>query len=315
MENFKKTFSCSQEILYLVCIAGWNLCLKFLSQFAAFRAVYTEQYVADNLQAIQEAKSLVPSLQTTGGRAILRTAAANDLTVVQGNWQSLKTYIGNAFDADQVSAQVKIAGGNLYKKVSARNWSAAHSLIDAANNFIANNLEALTANGNMPADFQTTFQTSGDAFIEASAAYANAAVAAKQFTGEKKQANEAIYQALIDMLEDGKRIFADNKVAKKQFVFTELVKIYKGGSASLIGTVTNANGLGIEGAVITSDIGLYSATTDSKGKYRINRIAEGTYNFTITCPGYIPMDVAITFTAGVRSKANATLTNAMKKAA
>jgi hypothetical protein len=68
-------------------------------------------------------------------------------------------------------------------------------------------------------------------------------------------------------------------------------------------------------AVITSAIGLYSATTNSKGKYRINRIAEGAYIFTITYPGYTPVDVTVIFTAGVRSKADATLANAMKKAA
>ena len=104
-------------------------------------------------------------------------------------------------------------------------------------------------------------------------------------------------------------------MAKRQFVFTQLVKIYKGGSASLTGTVTNANNSGIEGALITSSNGQYTATTNKKGHYRISRIAEGTYNFTISCPGYTPVDVTIIFSAGVKSKADATLANAMKKVA
>jgi hypothetical protein len=315
MSKITKSFSCSQEVLYLVCTAGWNLCSNFLSQFTAFRAIYTPTYVADNIQAVKDAQALTPSLQSIGDRSLVRTACVNALTIVQADWQRLKTYIGNAFDADQVQAQVKIAGGSFYAKVSAKNWSAAHGLIDAANTFITNNLDALTANGNMPAGFQTTFQTDGNAFIAASAEYASITVAARQFTGEKNAANEAIYQALVNMLTDGKKVFAGNKVAKKQFVFTQLVKIYKGGSASLIGTVTNANGVGIEDAVITSSNALYSATTNSKGKYRITRIAEGTYNFTISCPGYTPVDVTITFSAGVKSKADATLANAMKKVA
>ena len=315
MSKINKTFSCSQEVLYLVCTAAWNLCSNFLSQFTAFRAIYTATYVADNIQAVKDAQALTPSLQTIGDRTLVRTACVNALTVVQADWQRLKTYISNAFDADQVQAQLKIAGGSFYAKASAKNWSAAHSLIDAANTFITTNLDALTANGNMPADFQTTFQADGDTFIAASAAYASVTVAAKQFTGVKNAANEAIYKALVNMLTDGKKIFADNKVAKKQFVFTQLVKIYKGGSASLTGTVTNANNSGIEGAVIASSNGQYTATTNKKGYYRINRIAEGTYNFTISCPGYAPVDVTIIFSAGVKSKADATLANAMKKVA
>ena len=315
MSKINKTFSCSQEVLYLVCTAAWNLCSNFLNQFTAFRAIYTATYVADNLQAVKDAQDLTPSLQSIGDRTLVRTACVNALTNVQANWQRLKTYIDNAFDADQVRAQVKIAGGSFYAKVSSKNWSAAHSLIDAANTFITNNLDALTANGNMPADFQTTFQTDGDTFIAASAAYASVTIAAKQFTGEKNAANAAIYQALVNMLTDGKKIFADNKVAEKQFIFSRLVKIYKGGSASLIGTVTNANNVGIEGAVITSSNGQYIATTNKKGYYRITRIAEGTYNFTISCPGYTPVDVTVIFSAGVKSKADATLANAMKKVA
>lgn len=315
MSKTNKTFSCSQEVLYLVCTAGWNLCSKFLTLFTAFRAIYTDTYVADNLQAVKDAQDLTPSLQSIGDRTLVRTACVNALTAVQANWQRLKTYIGNAFDADQVQAQVKIAGGNYYAKVSAKSWSAAHSLIDAADTFITNNLDALTANGNMPSDFQTTFQTGGDTFIGASAAYTSVTIAARQFTGEKNAANEAIYQSLVNMLTDGKKVFADNKVAKKQFVFSRLVKIYKRGSASLTGTVTNANNVGIEGAVITSSNGQYTATTNKKGYYSITRIAEGTYNFTISCPGYAPVDVTVTFTAGIKSKADATLANAMKKVA
>jgi len=60
---------------------------------------------------------------------------------------------------------------------------------------------------------------------------------------------------------------------------------------------------------------VYKATTNKKGYYKISRIAEGTYTFTISCPGYAPVDQSITFTAGVKSKADATLINTMKKAA
>ncbi len=234
---------------------------------------------------------------------------------MQQDWQNLKTYITIAFDADQVKDMLKMAGSQFYAKVSLKNWSAGHALIDAANSFIANNLDALTAHDNMPAGFQATFQSDGDAFVAAAADYAAAIVAAKQFTGQKKAANDAIYESLVTMLTDGKKVFANDKLAKKQFVFAELKKMFKGGSASLAGTITNGVGNGIEGAVITSINGLYTGTTNKKGYYHIRRIAEGTYNFTITCPGYTPVDATVTFVAGAKSKADATLANVMKKVA
>ena len=315
MRKSQKLFSSSQEILYLVCAAAWNLCSQFLSEFTAFRAVYTPEYITAALQAVQDAQSLPSSQQRSGGRTLARIAAVNAMAAVQADWQNLKTYITNAFDKDQVKTKVMIAGGSFYSKVSAGNWGAAHSLIDAANAFIADNLDVLTADGNMPAGFQATFQAHGLEFIEASAAYANATVEKKQFAGEKSEANNDIYQQVMTMLKDGQQIFADNKVAREQFVFERLKAIYKGGSASLIGYITNANNLGIEGATIISADGVYKATTNKKGYYKISRIAEGTYTFTISCPGYAPLDQSITFTAGVKSKADATLINTMKKAA
>jgi hypothetical protein len=93
----------------------------------------------------------------------------------------------------------------------------------------------------MPADFQTTFSADGDSFIKVSAAYFDATVEKKQFTARKQEAFNAIYESLITMLKDGQQIFAEDKVAKEQFVFEQLKAPYKGGSASLIGTITNDN--------------------------------------------------------------------------
>ena len=315
MKKSNTLFDCSQKVLYLVCIAGWNLCTKFLTSFAAFRAIYTPAYIADKIQAVKDANNLQPETTDTGDRTISRIECVSALKVVRRDWQKLKTYISNAFPEDQVKAQLKIAGSGLYRKVSAKNWSSAHSLIDDANSFIENNLATLTANGtNMPADFQATFESDGAAFVKISAAYFDATVEKKQFTAKKQNALNACYESLIIMLKDGQQIFAEDKVAKEQFVFAQLKGDYKGGSASLIGYITNQNTQPVEGAVITSQNGAYTATTNKKGYYRITRIAEGTYNFTISCPGYAAVEQPVTFTAGMRSKADILLVNAMKKA-
>jgi len=315
MNTFKKFSNCPQEVLYLVCMAGWNLCAEFLSNFTAFRAVYTPAFISDAIQAVQNAKALTPSRKTMGDRKLARIACANAAKLIQTDWQRLKAYISNAFPKDQVKARLEVAGASLYKKVTDNNWSAVHSLIDAANNFIADNLDALTANGNMPVDFQAGFLADGNSFIEISAIFFQANIEKKQFTAQKLDANNAIYESLITMLKDGQQIFSEDKSAREQFVFEQLKASYKGGSASLVGYATNGNMQPVEGAVITSSDARYTDVTNKKGYYRISRIAEGTYNFTLTCPGYAPVDFSVTFIAGKKRTADVTLVNVMKKAA
>lgn len=311
----KKLFDCSQEVLYLVCMAGWNLCTQFLANFTAFRAVYTPAFIADAIQAVQDAKVLIPSRTTVGYRKLSRIECVNTAKLVQSNWQKLKAYISNAFPKDQVKARLEVAGASLYKKVTVDNWSAAHSLIDAANTFIANNLDTLIANGNMPAGFQAAFQADGDSFITASTIFYQVNMEKKQFTAQKLEANSAIYESLITMLKDGQQIFSNDQTAREQFIFEQLKASYKGGSASLTGYITNGNLQPVEDAIITSSDARYIAITNKKGYYRISRLAEGTYSFTISCPGYTPAEQSITFTAGIRSTADVALINAMKKVA
>jgi len=87
------------------------------------------------------------------------------------------------------------------------------------------------------------------------------------------------------------------------------------GSASLKGYVTTSLGMPVEGATITSASGKYIATTNEKGYYTINRVAEGTYTFIISCPGYAPIEQVISFAAGTASNISFQMTNVMKKAA
>ena len=75
--------------------------------------------------------------------------------------------------------------------------------------------------------------------------------------------------------------------------------------------------LPIEGATITSTNGMYTATTNNKGRYRITRVASDAvdYTFAITCPGYQPVSQTMEFKAGTASRADFTLANVMKKTA
>ena len=316
MKSIKNLYSIPQEILYFVCFAAWKLCSDNLSKFSALKAIYTEAFVTAAVQVVQDARDLPTSRRAIIAKKKARINLITSTRQVRKNWQVLKVYITNAFEEKFVRNALEAAGSEWYGKASFDNWSAVRSLIDAANQFIASNLTELTANGNMPADFQTIFQTDGIACIDLSVVYAEASMTQEKATSVKVEANNTIYASVIKMLKDGQQIFTDDVLMKKQFTFSYLVSLYRGeGSASLKGRIVNNLNMPVEGAVIVSLDQKYTATTNDKGIYQINRIAAGTYTFTITCAGYNPLVQIITFAAGTASKGDFELVPAMMKVA
>lgn len=316
MKNFKRTYGIPQEILYTVCQAAWNLCGQNLQKFTNLKAFYTETFVANAKQMVLDAKNLPDIIQTIAFRKEARIILVVSTKQVMTNWQVLKVYITKAFGEGMVKAKLDAAGAALYKKASVDNWSAVRSLIDTANIFISNNLDALTANDNMPASFQTSFKAEGDNCIELSTIYASVNIEKQTATGTKMDANNAIYASVIEMLKDGQQIFKDDPIMKRQFIFKYLVKMHKGERpASLRGIILNNLKLPVKGVVIESLDLKYEATTNAKGHYQIKRVAAGTYTFRIMAHGYEPQEQTIVFVAGVASKGDFTLQVQMLKVA
>jgi hypothetical protein len=312
----KRAYTIPEEILYTVCIAAWNLCRQHLSKFTSLKAYYTQAFITNALGAVQAAKQLSEIRQSIAVRKEARINLINATRQVRNNWQVLKVYIIRAFEASMVKTKLDAAGASLYARASMDNWSAIRSLIDTANTFIAGNLDELTANGNMPTDFQTTFKASGDACIDLSVIYSKANMEKEAATGTKADANNAIYGSVIEMLKDGQQIFKDDAIMKRQFTFSYLVRMHRGeGSASLRGYIVNSLNQPVAGAVILSQDQKYTGTTNERGYYRINRIAEGTYTFTISCPGYTPIVHTVTFAPGTASRADFEMTNVFKEVA
>ena len=316
MKEEQSNYGTSQEVLYSVCLAAWNLCSNNLQQFTDLKAFYTSTYVADAIQRVDDARLLPDALQTRAARKEARIDLQNGTSVVLDNWQLLKVYVTRAFPEDMVKTKLDAAGASLYRKALVYNWSAVRSLIDTANSFIAANLDVLTANQNMPPTFQEKFQADGATCSDLSVAYAQINMAKQMATSAKLIANNNIYADVMTMLRDGQQIFKDDAATKRQFTFSYLVSQYRGeGSASLKGYILNSLSLPVEGAVVLSADEKYGAVTNKKGYYRITRIAAGTYMFNINCDGYLPVSQQITFVAGTSSKGDLTLANEMKNVA
>jgi len=85
------------------------------------------------------------------------------------------------------------------------------------------------------------------------------------------------------------------------------------GGGAISGYVKNQSGVGISGAVITTNTGGYSATSASDGSYTINGVAAGTYDVTASATGYIQSTVySQTVNAGQTTTVNFTLVNAFQ---
>ncbi len=311
-----KIYGCTKELLYTICLACWNSCSNYQTVFAAFKALYTPEFIADALQNVKDAQALPDSRQAIAARAAARINLIEAADAVKVNWQKLKAYITQAYSKEVAPAMLEGAGASLYKKVSGDNWSAIRSLIDAANSFMSQNLSALTDNENMPASFPEVFQSAGGDFLELSVTYFNIDNAKKMAVTQKTDANNAIYESVISMCKDGQQIFKEDVAIKNLFVFEQQLAIRKGaGSASLSGYIKNDAQLPVIGALIASNELGYQAFTNDKGYFSIKRLVAGDYTISVSFPGYSPVEQQVSLTAGVGSKMNLILANAMKKVA
>ena len=298
-----KKYNIPQEILYSVCLTAWNLCNENREKFAKMKGFYTEAFIANAIASVENAKELPCLTQTNAGRKVARIRLAKAARQVMDNWQVLKLYATSAFDKSMISVVLEQAGSTFYKKASLYNWSAVRTMIDEANIFIRNNKEALTANNNMPEDFQTQFAADGDKCLQLSMEFFSLNLEKEKTTYLKIAANNAIYERTIAMLKDGQRIFSDDAVNKRQFVFNYLVSFQRGqGTASLKGYITDQLNLPVEGVIVISENEKYSATTDSRGYYQISRMAHGSYLFHFRKPGYQSIEQPITLTEGTSAK-------------
>ena len=301
MKDLKRLFNCPQELLYAIALLAWALCRKNLVAFHNLKALYTDAFVQEAVKAVNAAKDLADQQQRNLRVQTIREQLEESATLNRQNWQTLKRYIVSAFGKKNAPKKLDAAGAAYYEKAVQENWSALRSLLETANKFITENQVALLAKDNMPDDFAKKFDQQSQLCISLTDAIMHGEVERTLDAGEKSEADNAIYESLMVMLQDGQDIFKNNKMAKKQFVFSALLKIARGSQpAKLKGYVYNElTGKPVEGVRVFSANGDYEAVTDKKGRYMIARIAGGTYTIFVEKPFYQPVEMQVTLKPGV----------------
>jgi len=284
----KPNYNCSQQELYTVANQGWNSYLEKIASFSLFKAKYDETLATTSKAAIVAAQ-LIPNWQARGAKANISYI---NLTIKADaclqEWQKLKRYIIDAFKEAYHKTNFKAAGQPYYQKATNYNWDSLMELLNAGMIFILANKTVLLANKNMPEIFSDNFKNLKTDFEILHNDYINATANEPTQTLAKIEANNAIYDNVINMFLDGQEIFKNEPVTKQLFTFDHLINLISGtGTAGIKGYITSA----LNSAPITNcSIKLIQTDkftmTDKDGYYQFLQLESTEYEIQVSAPEY-----------------------------
>jgi hypothetical protein len=288
----KSNFNCSQADLILVVTTGLNSFFNYLAEFLLFNTKLTEDW-GDTMRTDLAAAEAMPDEADGDSRKRAKGVAVSGKAVAgRAFWQQMKGYIEGAFPENLVDIKLTAAGQRLYKEASGGSWPATQQLFAAATRFMAANVAALTAAGEMPATFPDAFAAAITAFRTELSEYESLKTDIMVESQERRAALNDIHSRFMKMMTAGQKIFKDNPAVYTQFVFADvLARVGGHGLAGLDGKVLDdVTNLAISGALIklfnpaTPEI-TYMATADEEGEYVVNS-PSGTYTIEVMAPGY-----------------------------
>jgi hypothetical protein len=217
-------YPCSQPELFSVARLGWNNCLQNLSSFSKFRKYYSQQVIEKMLREIENC-SMLPGNEFRQNQI---SELRNEL-LIQSNfclvrWKALKRYIISSFTEPFHKVELKAAGIKYYNTAANQKWLDVDSLMRSGSQFIDRNYLKLTKDQNMPLSFIAEFEQSTCEFRSMYLKFLTARLNAYTETFRYVETCNKIHKALMTMLLDGQCIFDGNKILKKQFTFSLLLK-------------------------------------------------------------------------------------------
>lgn len=293
--NTVPRYSCSMQELFSCALLGWGSCQQHRAAFVAKKPKYTSVFIDDKIAEIELARNLPDYQQRRSvSEAIRVNLKAKNAQVLEA-WQWLKRYIFDAFPPDLHKIKFDAAGMNFYSGASSLDWEDTEALLANASTFITDNLVALLANDIMPPTFQTEFETLRSEFSATHQEFLDSEETSRIHTESKIRANNLIYTDLMAMFQDGQHLFKDNESIKQQFIFEKVLQLVSGsGTAGIKGLILSSEAP--NNPVTDATISIFETgeqtTTNQEGRYQISQMAAGTYNLTITAPGFQPQSIA-----------------------
>ncbi|MFI5219581.1 MAG: hypothetical protein ACHQNT_08835 [Bacteroidia bacterium] len=229
---------CTESELYAIAELAINNLDADLALFAAKKAKYTALFITGLQTLLTNAKALPSEEERNGMHQILKGQLPGLLAPVKQDFKDLQGYIRDAWPTEDPKPRYEQAGLVSYNKIGDNNWENVGTLNQNMTNFITDNTATLTAPGGMPAGFAAQVGTNFTAF---KTVYDNFLVTRETSTAAaaKVTANNALFDAMMDFMEDGtEMVFNRDEANKKRYTFQSLKDIVSPpGSASLTVTV------------------------------------------------------------------------------
>jgi len=318
----KQKYPCKTVELYTVAKAGLGSFRENQPLFVAHKGKYNDPY-ADNLEAEIDAAMAMPSLQKRDMRTEVAGIQLKELAqTCLDNWQTLKLYIRDVAGwENEQKPRLEAAGWKEYAKAAAFNWEYVQLLNNEGWIFIGDFEAELLADDNMPAGFKAQYEAGKNAYATLLGELMDAKQDNPQEAKAKRDANNALYDKVMDMFEDGRHVAKKDEELAHRFTFSRVLNKVRrpstggGGTGggdtggggpsvglgSLRGKVTsNADGMALEGALVTLTAGEFTVTltTDSNGLYASGELRDGDYAVTVWDENHEQIEQTVTVTGG-----------------
>ncbi len=286
-------YRCKQVELYSVALAGIHSFSEHKADFEAFKAKYADPYEAD-FRALLSTAMARPGFQlrdmdTEVLGIQLKTLAERCLD----NWQALKRYIRDVRSwQDLQKPKLEGAGSKEYEKAAAMNWESVLLLNHMGLEFIELFEAELLADNNMPAGFKNRYTQDKDRYAQMYNSLLDAKQDNPMDAENKVEANNALFEELMRMFDDGAFIFKRKDALNDRFTFSKVLnKIRRPsagtppptpdpgtGTGTVSGTMTRSdNGSALaNGEVTIAALGVV-AQTDTEGKFTLANVPVGSH--------------------------------------
>lgn len=287
-------YKCTQQELYSISDTVYKNLLFYLSLFTAYKAKYVAAFVTA-LRATRKAAMDLPDEDARDTVAetfrIEMLALADTCT---RNFQLLKGYINDAFDEAQHGTKYDAAGGRKYSPAKNGNWEQLVGMNSAMKNFIATNSVVLLADGYMPATFEADVIAASDSFETTYSEFKTARQTSVD-TSAKVKANNLLNKEMMEICDEGQRLFASDAEMKKLFTFVVVKSLVSpAGSASFKLTVKRSiDNTPVVNAAVTLQLAGSVATvvnTDDTGIALFEKIDPADYSVSVVAAGLLTLN-------------------------
>jgi hypothetical protein len=301
--------------------AGRTVCDLTAANLTVFRAYsprYNNELISLLRTEITNAEAMPGENNRAGRRRLIKAGLTSTKKIALKNWQKLKSYITMAWTKpEERSAMLRTAGANLYTKASgSAQWALALEMLQSGAAFIEEQKKVLLESHVMPDDFIARYSEATNEYNNQWSGYSNMTGGNEIESNAKREANNQVYEKIIQICKDGQLIFSKAPTMQKRFAFSQVIRqLGYGGTAGMTVTITyGTNKLPVPDVDAVSTDLKYATIGNTKGTLKINRMAEGEHTFTFSAEGFQDLVATITLQAGVKSRFEFTMLEEVKQA-